>query len=261
MPAGFALQQFILSLLVPGYAFFANGRRILGWAFLAGYVITASLFVVALGYPLGGVGYGLMISAHASSIVFLEGGWLREQFEFGVRLALAIVTLLAVWLAIYSPLTSFAERHWFMPLNIRGNVVIMHSVASASSIKPGDWVMYPLQEHFVGDAHREGGAVWIRSGFGWGPVLGMAGDRMAFSTNSFAVNGIEHPLRSHMPTSGEFVVPEKHWFVWPEFDTTTHGNVSEANLSALMLQMATVSEVGFIGKPFKHWFWRRQFDL
>jgi hypothetical protein len=61
-----------------------------------------------------------------------------------------------------------------------------------------------------------------------------------------------------MPTSGEVAVPEKHWFVWPELDISVHGNVSEASISAMMLQSATVSESEFIGKPFKHWFWRRQ---
>ena len=258
LPVGFTTQQFVLSLLVPGYAFFANGRRILGWSFLAGYFLAAALFLVKLGYQLGSFGYGMMISTHASSIVFLEGHWLRDQFELGVRLALSVLTLLVVWLAIYSPLTGFAERHWFMPLNIRGNVIIVHSVAATRQIERGDWAMYSLQEQFRGDAHRAGGAILVRSGFGWGPVLALAGDRVEFSTNSFAVNGTEHPLRSHMPTSGELIVPEKHWFVWPEFDTYSRGNVSEANVSALMMQLATVSEIEFIGKPFKHWFWRRQ---
>ena len=110
LPVGFTVQQFVLSLLVPGYAFLANGRRILGWAFLAAYFVSAALFIVALGYQLGSVGYGLMISAHASSLIYLETRWLRDQCQFGVRLALAVCTLLVVWMAVYSPLTGFAQR-------------------------------------------------------------------------------------------------------------------------------------------------------
>ena len=63
-----------------------------------------------------------------------------------------------------------------------------------------------------------------------------------------------------MPETGELIVPEKHWFVWPDFAISGHGNVAEAALSAALLPMATVSEDQFAGKPFKRWFWRRQFS-
>jgi hypothetical protein len=257
LPVGFSAQQFILSLLVPGYAFFAAGRRVLGRAFLIAYCTAAALFIVALGYPLGGLGYGLMISVHASGIILLESNWFRNQLELGTRLLLALGTLLAVWLLIYSPLTGVAQRHWFMPLRVRGNVVIMHRTAGIGHIQRGDWVMYALRQQYSGDAHA-GGAVLVQAGANWGPVLALAGDRVAFSTNSVSVNGIEQPLRPHMPTVGELVVPEKHWFVWPELDIYRHGNVNEANLSDTMLQLAMVSEIEFAGKPFKHWFWRKQ---
>lgn len=258
LPAGFTIQQFVLCLLLPGYAFFANGRSPLGWAFAGGYVFSALLFVAALGYQLGSLGFGMMISAHASSIIFLEGYWLREGCRFGLRLVLAILTLLAVWLAVYAPLVRFAEAHFIMPLRMHDNVVIVQRLTPPSSISTGDWVMYSLSGRFTGNAHGEGGAAWLRAGYSWGPVLALAGDRVVFSTNSFSVNGQEHPLQPHMPTKGELVVPEKHWFVWPELAISGHGNVSEANLSAFMLELATVSEVTYVGKPFKHWFGRRQ---
>jgi hypothetical protein len=257
LPTGYSFQQFILSLIVPGYAFFTVGRRSLGWAFLGAYCLAAALFIVALGYQLGGLGYALMISAHASSIIFLEAHWLRVLKDFGFRFMLAGVTLLAVWLVVYMPLTGFMQRHWLMPLRVRGSVVVMHRAAAPGHARRGDWVMYSLPRHFSGDAHA-GGAVLVRAGLYWGPVLAMAGERVAFSTNSFSVNGVEQPLRPHMPTTGELVVPEKHWFVWPELDIGGHGYAGEANLSAAMLQLATVSEVEFAGKPFQRWFWRKQ---
>jgi hypothetical protein len=260
LPAAFSFSEFVLSLVLPGYVFFLKGRRHLGWAFFGVYCLAAMLFVVALGYPIGSVGFGLMISAHASSIIFLEGCWLREDCRFGLRLVLAGVTLLAVWQACYSPLLGLAER-FITPLRVRGNVVIIRQMSLPRDIKCGDWIMYSLESHAVGDAHQEGGAVRVQAGLGLGPVLAVAGDRVEFSENAFTVNGVAKPLRPHMPNSGGFVVPEKHWFVWPEFDISGHGNASEANLSAVMLQMSTVSEVEFIGKSFKHWFWRRQIIL
>jgi hypothetical protein len=60
-----------------------------------------------------------------------------------------------------------------------------------------------------------------------------------------------------MPVAGAWTVPEKHWFVWPELGIGGHG-MPRADLSATLLEMGTISEEQFIGKPFKRWFWRRQ---
>ena len=82
--------------------FLSSGGGPSAGSFLAVYLVGAALFVVALGYPVGGVGYGLLIFVHASSVILLEGTWLREATRFMFRLALAAVTLLAVWLLMYA---------------------------------------------------------------------------------------------------------------------------------------------------------------
>ena len=228
----------------------------MGWSFLAVYVLAGVVFVVALGYQIGSIGYGLMISVHASSIIFLEGHWLRDQCQFQVRLALAGLTLLVVWLAIYTPLIGFVERHWIMPLRVRGHVVIVQRMTAPGGIKRGDHVMYSLNATHNALIHNE--AVYVERGFGWGPVLAVAGDRVEFSTNKFLLNGETRALLPHMPQSGELVVSEKHWCIWPEFEMLGHGNVGEATLSTMMLELATVPESEFVGKPFKRWFGRRQ---
>jgi hypothetical protein len=64
-----------------------------------------------------------------------------------------------------------------------------------------------------------------------------------------------------MPVAGELVVPEKHWFVWPELDISGRGEVGPDRIAAVMLQAAVISQAEYVGKPFKHWFWRRQVDL
>ena len=58
--------------------------------------------------------------------------------------------------------------------------------------------------------------------------------------------------------TGEVIVPEKNWFIWPEFAISNRGNTAEAAISTAMLRLATVSDTQFVGKPFKRWFWRRQ---
>src|SRR5436309_2554697 len=78
LPQQFASLQFAVSVLVPGFAFLASGRRWLGRSFLAAYCLAALTFLIALGYPAGNVGFALMISAHASSLVYLQGYWLRD---------------------------------------------------------------------------------------------------------------------------------------------------------------------------------------
>ncbi len=256
LPRGYSFHQFVLSLLLPGYAMIANGRRILGRAFMGAYFFAALVFAVALGYQLGNIGYGLMIAAHASSLIFLESHWLRNS-QFQLRFGLAIVTLLALWLGVYSPAVDFAQSHWLMPLRVRGQVVIVQRAISPGRIQPGARIMYRLPEAETGEAHG-GGAVRVQGGYGFGPVLALAGDRVEFSTNSYNVNGVSRPLLPYMPTGGEVIVAEKQWFVWPEFDISMRGNVNGANITAVMLQVATVSENQYAGKPFRHWFGRRQ---
>ena len=57
---------------------------------------------------------------------------------------------------------------------------------------------------------------------------------------------------------GGMFVPENHWFIWPNLAITGNLNVGEASISSVMLQMASVPETQFVGKPFKRWFWREQ---
>lgn len=257
LPIGFTVGQVILSLLLPGFSLFVNGRKKVGAVFAAIYVASLVCFVIWLGFPISGAGYGLMISVHASSIVFLENCAWRDKYDFRIRFALAVATLLLVWLAVYRSVINLAEANWATPMLVRGHVMVMNPVRSGGPVQRGDLLLYSIDSDEAGNAHGEG-AVWLQSGFGWGPVLAVAGNRVAFSTNSFAVNGVEHPLLPHMPQVGEVLVPEKHWFIWPELAISGHGNVGEGVISATMLRLATVSENQVVGRPFKRWFWRRQ---
>ena len=247
----------VLSLLLPGFSLFVNGRKKVGMAFVAVYLASLVCFVVWLGFPISGVGYGLMISVHASSIVFLQSCTLRDKYEFGIRFMLAVATLLGVWLLAYRPVVKLAEANWWRPMIVQGRVMVMKPAKAPDSIQRGELVLYSIGGNQGRYAHGEG-AVWVHSGFGLGPVLAVAGDTILFTTNVFFINGQPAPRLPHMPITGEIQVPEKHWFIWPNLDISGHGNVGEAGISSAMLQLAMVSENQCVGKPFQRWFGRRQ---
>jgi hypothetical protein len=243
--------------MLPGFSLFVNRRKTVGATFAAIYAASLICSVVWLGFPIASAGYGLMISIHASSIIFLENCALRDKYEFRVRFLVAIATLLAVWLAAYRPAVKFAETHWWRPMIVQGRVMVMKPATSRGPIQRSEWVLYSIGGNQYHYAHGEG-AVRVRSGFGLGPVLAVAGDTIRFSSNAYFINGQPSPRLPHMPDSGEIRVPEKHWFIWPNFGMSGHGNVSEASISSTMLQWAMVSESQYLGKPFQRWFWRRQ---
>ena len=259
LPAGYSPGQSLLSLIVPGYAMFVSRRCVLGWTFLCTYLISAILFVVALGYQVGSVCYGLMISVHASSIIFLEGQWLRRDCRFGLRLIVATVTLVAVWLGAYAPVLNYIDEHWITTVRSPDRVMIVRRTAVPTSVQHGEFLLFSIGGIQAGDAHRMGGAFRLQTGFGWGPVLAREGERVEFAEHAFAVNGISTPSLPHMPKSGGFIVPENHWFIWPELAIRGRSDAAEPILADLMVQAAVVSKAQFVGKPFRHWFGRRQF--
>jgi hypothetical protein len=256
LPREMTLVGLVASFLVPGLAVYIRGPRLWGKAALVGCGLLFLLFIAWFGHPAGNFAFGLLLSIHISGFVYYCSPLLLNA-PFRSRLLFTLLTMMVLGLLIYLPIRNVILYHWLVPLRVRGNVVIVHRLDAPHDIKRGDWVMYSQKSVEMGEAHN-GGAIWVRAGFGWGPVLAVGGDRVEFSTNAFRVNGEAQPLLPHMPNSGTLIVPEKHWFIWPELDINGHGNVGEANISATMLQMAIVSQEQFIGKPFKRWLWRRQ---
>ena len=256
-PQGFSVGQTFLGLLVPGFSFCALGRRTLGLSILAIYCISVGVYLVRLGFAEGSFAYGLILAAHATSIFYLLSFWFGKM-ELAAKLGMAAGSLLLVWLVLYLPAVRWLEHHVAVPLLVRGQVLVMRPHLVPLEIKRGDRIMFDLDEKQIGQAHGGDGAVWVRAGVGWGPVLALPDDRVLFSTNSFSVNGVVQPSLEHMPAGGEMVVPTNHWFAWPEFDINSHGNVSEANISALIMQLATVPATQMTGRPYPTWFWRKQ---
>ena len=188
--------------------------------------------------------------------------WTREAVRqlilerFGVRLAVAMATLLVVWGLIYSPLVGFIESHWFLPLHMGSRVLVVQRGIAPASIRRGDWLAYKI----VGDrspGDREG-QVSLSSGWGLDSVLALPGDRLRFTPEAVLVNDNASPLAPHMPVQGEWVLPEKVWFIWPRLGISGGGRAPEADISGTLQRTAMVTQKQIIGRPFKHWFGRRQ---
>lgn len=218
---------------------------------MAACALLLAVFLVWMGHPLGNYAFGLMLSIHTTGLVYYCGPWLANE-TFGGRILFTIGVMLGLGLFLYMPL----RTHWLLPLRVNGHAVIVEKFAMASGVKRGDWVAYKLSGYRF--SNHMGNGVMDRTSLGLGSVLATTGDRVEFSTNQFTVNGVPHPLLPHMPQTGNWVVPENHWFIWPNVAISGNWNVGEADISSAMMQMANVPETQFVGKPFRRWFWRKQ---
>jgi hypothetical protein len=248
LPSGISVREFIPSLLLPGMAFYLRGEKLIGQLIFLGYAVLTAIFVIWLGYPVANIAFGLLLSAHVTSLLFLFNPWLAGA-RFIFRILFGMALLLIVGGCIYSPLRRQLQAHYLMPLRINDQAVVVRRSSSAHLVKRGDRIAYELPGTRVP-------GVMVRQGFGLGPVLAIAGDQIRFTTNAFLVNHSVLARRPGMPTSGELLVPKNHWFIWPELAIGGNGNA--AGITPAMLELAIVPESAFVGRAFNRWFWRRQ---
>jgi hypothetical protein len=251
LPKEITVAGLIAGILVPGLAVYLRGPRLWGQAAMAACALLFAVFIVWMGYPLGNYAFGLMLSVHTSGFVYYCSPWLSNE-PFRHRIFFTISTLLGLGLFLYMPL----RTHWLLPLRVNGHAVIVEKFVMSGGVKRGDWVAYKLSGYFF--SNHMGHGVLNQTSLGLGSVLAMTGDRVEFSTNQFTVNGVPHTHLPHMPETGNWVVPENHWFIWPNVAISGNWNVGEASISSAMMQMADVQEKQFAGKPFNYWFWRKQ---
>src|SRR5436190_1038117 len=93
------------------------------------------------GLPMSG-DHRAMISPYAICVLYLHDDLIRNRCSFGTRVMLVPVTLLAVWLAIYRPVTGYLQAHCFMPLRVREHVVVVRPHYLPREIKRGDRILY-----------------------------------------------------------------------------------------------------------------------
>jgi hypothetical protein len=235
---------------VPGLGFQLRSR-VWGRPALAVCVALVIIFVVWLGYPIANIAFGLLLSIHVSAITYYCSDQLNST-TLGRRMLVALLLTVCLSMLMYFPLRNAMQERYFAPLRIENRVVVFQKSIPAGTVKRGDLVAYQL----IGVSEVN---VYAHGGLTSGIVLGVPGDQISFTTNNFTINGVTHPRLNRMPSGGTVAVPENQWFIWPNMATIGgHGNVSEATISGIMLQMAFVPQQQFAGKPFKKWFGRRQ---
>jgi len=249
-PGGISPLQWLLTLVVPAWAFVAMGRPGVARLAFAAYGTAFFLFVVFLGQLVANVSFGLLIAIHAMSLVWFVRMWI-DRPPLWFRLALTGTVLLVVWQAIYSPIFRYIDANWFTPLSTSKGVVVIHRAKTPESVRIGDLAAYQI-------AAERTGNVSLQDGFGFNRVLAKGGDKVEFTPRAVLVNGEPRPRNIGMPLSGSLIVPEKHWFIWPNFDIELAGSATEQMGNSIWLRVAVVSESDYIGKPFRCWFGRRQ---
>jgi hypothetical protein len=254
LPDKVTLPGLAAGFLVPGLAFWLRGPRLWGRAALATVPVLLLIYVVWMGCPAANFAFGLLISLHVTGTTYYCQPMMANE-PFASRLRFTFLILLGVGLLLYLPARFYLEERWVIPLRQNGRVMVVERHYQPRNIQRGDWVAYAWQEDEQGP---HGNVVWVRAGMGLGPVLAVAGDRVQFSNSLFAVNGRYQPSQPHMPAAGEFIVPENHWFIWPNLDISGHGNVSQASIDSAILGLASVNESQFFGKPPARWCGRQQ---
>jgi len=250
LPDAMSWGTFLAALLIPGLAFWLRRERLISQAVVAVYVLLAAVFILWMGHSIANIAFGLMLSLHATSIMFLCGPWLA-QVRFLFRLLTGVAVLLVLGGLIYAPIRSQVQNRWLMPLRVRQQVVIVQTFSRAITVGRGDWIAYRIE----GD--RLNGAI-VQAGLGLRPVIALPGDQVVFSPEACWVNGVPTPRLEGMPDRGGLLVPENHWFIWPDRVITLRGHAAQAAADAALLHMSDVDQQQFVGKSFKRWFWRRQ---
>ncbi|MGA2175490.1 MAG: hypothetical protein ABSH38_10960 [Verrucomicrobiota bacterium] len=238
----------IASVFVPGLALYLRGPRASGRAAMGVCALLFLFFMAFLGYPLGTLALALLMSIHVTGVVaYYQPVVASARLSFRLMATLMLCALTIGF--VYLPARDLLENRWLMPLQVKGQVVVIHRLTSPVTLRRGDWIAF--RNGSIGGDH-----MYIRSGVNFAPVLALPGDQVEFSAEAFSVNGVAQPRRQNMPQSGGFTVDRNCWFAWPEFAIYAHGHAMD--VSGMVMQMALVSKDELIGKPFDHWFWRRQ---
>ena len=220
---------------------------------MALHAVGVALFVALIGHRAANLIFGLLIAIHAGGVLwFLRAA--TDPPPLWTKLAMSGCVVALLGLALYWPGLRFAEQNLFVPLRTAEGVIVINCRSSPESVRAGDLVAYAVPEQNLLRMR-------IAGGFGLERVLARAGDTVEFTATAVLVNGQPHPKQPGMPPDGSAIVPANHWFIWPEFDIRQNGVASVKMMELVAWQYAFVPFSDFVGRPFRHWFGRRQGDL
>jgi len=242
--------RLLLSIALPGYSCFVLERRRWGQAILACYCLAGVVSLIWLGHVVAHLAMGTMISLHVFSQLQLLTRWPSEMSS-RTRIATSLGVLLATSLLMYAPLRAVLERHCFLPLRVQDRVVVISPSAATGNVRRGDLIAYRIRSAWVGNTR-------LRAGYGMGRIEALAGDRIRFDEDAYTINDVTRARRAYMPRNLEWVVPQNHWFIWPDSAIKASGNGDI--LPTVVQELALVPESQFAGKPFQRWFGRKQWE-
>lgn len=260
VPTDLPLGQLLLGFWVPGYSFRLDGTVLPAWLILGGWCLGLFTFLLLMTAPPmrflafqlepAYLAFGLMIALHATSANYLVMRvW--QLVEFARRVLAAVLVTAFLIFIVYFPAWGLVQRNLFKPVEAGGTRIVVNPRASAATIQRGDLVLYWIQYSYAG-------GVIMNQGYELQPVLGLPGDRIRFGGRVFWVNDERHPIRPEMPADGELMVPDKHWFIWPELQTGGHGGDLAAQRQAAYLKLALVAHGNLAGRAYQRWFFWKQ---
>jgi len=239
-----------MQFVVPGLAFYFTGHRRIAKCTFAVWMLAITVFVVWLGTLAANFAFLLMVSAHGASVSQLVAPVTR-QIPFSRRLILGAMLFFALAVAIYEPVLRWCFANVALPLRTSTGVIIVNPKADCSRLSQGELAAYRIES-------TSSPGLTVRGGYGIGAVLALPGDNVKFEPDKLTINGIAKTRLVSMPVSGELVVPEKSWLIWPEFDIPTFGHVSGEAVAQQMLKIAVVDQRRLVGRPYNRWFGRKQ---
>jgi hypothetical protein len=242
--------HFALGLAVPGFSFLDAGWKTLGKATMLAWVMAALVFLLWLGYGVSTFAFGLMMSMHVSSILYLHNRC-SPGMRIVRRLVFSLSWLFVVGQLVYASALRLCHNCLFVPLRVGEKVYVINRWRNPQSFRRGDFVACHAEASAFGN-------VRIRGGYILDKILAGPRDHLEFTQGGYAVNGVQSRSLAFMPASGTTVLPPRTWFIWPSLETVVNVNADPNVVSAAVLQMAMVRREQVIGKPFKWWFWRKQ---
>jgi hypothetical protein len=248
LPSPLTVRETFLCLLMPGLSFYYGGYRFVAKCIFAACAVAALVFLVRLGHPAAEWAFMILITAHVASLSQRIQPWMARWGLIGQMFA-GVALFTGVSLFVYMPARELFHSHVAVGLQTPKGVVVVNPRLRLAALKRGDAIAYRIEGSYSS-------GVMIHSGYGFGPVLAVPGDRVVFETNRFTVNGVPQARLANMPQSGELVLAERHLLIWPEMSINGHG--MGGYVAGAMLSVAQVEQGNLAGKAFKRWFFRKQ---
>ncbi len=239
----------VLVACVPAYGFAARGYTVVALIALLLWGLSAGVLLVFLGREPANYATAVLVGVHMTGLLC---GFHRSLF-LPKRKSGNGPEILAVFLLVFvGYLLAFqVVRTVAFPAEHRSGVVVLSGLTFVGNLKRGDVVGYRVRHRGLG------GGVIVREGYGLDRVVGLPGDRVIFHEDAVEVAGVEYPSQEGMPTRGEMVVPKDRWLIWPS-GLSIHAAAEEDVIFEVISRVAFVPKRDIVGKPFEHWFWRKQ---